>query len=125
MKTHILLIDDDEDELEILTAALHKVPLAFDCIWVQSAEHALQLLNHYSPDYIFIDYNMPKANGLKCLAEIKKMQHAQNIPVILYSTCINEVNSKKAMSLGAFTCLEKPIRFNVLVKQLKEIIKHS
>lgn len=119
-KTHILLIDDDEDELEILTAALNKVPLSFDCMWVQSAEHAVELLNHYTPDYIFIDYNMPKENGLKCLAEIKKMQHMQDIPVILYSTAIDETNSRQAVSLGA-TCLQKQTGINALVKQLKEI----
>lgn len=123
MKTHILLIDDDKDELEILTAALHRVPLAFDCMWVQSAEHAIQLLNNYSPDYIFIDYNMPKTDGLTCLAEIKKIKKVQNIPVILYSTCIDEVSSKKALSLGAITCLEKPTGMNALVKRLKEIIR--
>ena len=122
MKTHILLIDDDEDELEILTAALNKVPLTFDCMWVQSAEHAVELLNHYTPDYIFIDYNMPKENGLKCLAEIKKIKTVRDIPVILYSTSIDEVNSSQALSLGALTCLQKQTGINALAKQLKEII---
>lgn len=122
MKTHILLIDDDEDELEILTAALHKIPLAFDCMWVQSTEHAMQILNHYTPDYIFIDYNMPKSNGLTCLSEIKKLKNMQDIPVILYSNCIDEVNSKQALSLGAVSCIEKPTKMNALVNELKNIL---
>jgi DNA-binding NtrC family response regulator len=121
MKRHILLIDDDEDEFEILRTALFKVPIEFECMWVQSPEHALQLLRSYVPDFIFIDYNMPKSNGLKCLAEIKKLKNVENTPVILYSNCIDEESSEKAKSMGAYT-LEKPTLMNTLVKKLKELL---
>lgn len=122
MKKHILLIDNDEDEIEIFTAALDQIPLSYDCMWVQSAEHAIKLLSNFSPDYIFIDYNMPKINGLECLETIKKIDSVKNIPVILYSNNINEENYNKAISLGAYSCLKKPGMIRTLIGKLKEIL---
>lgn len=122
MKKHILLIDNDEDELEIFTAALNEVPVPCDCMWVQSAEHAIKLLHNFSPDYIFIDYNMPKIDGLQCLESIKKIDTIKNVPVILYSNYINDENNQKAISLGAYACLKKPGLIRTLVRKLKEIL---
>jgi DNA-binding response OmpR family regulator len=121
MKKHILLIDDDEDELSILTAALYQIPLAFDCMWVKNADHALRLLQNYTPDYIFIDYNMPKMNGIKCLEEIKKLENLHETPVILYTTSTDEENRQRAMSIGATAYMQKPNALDALLTKLKDI----
>src|SRR5215212_2357558 len=95
MKKHILLIDDDEDEIEIFTDALEKLPVSFNCTCASNADEAIRMLGKVSPDFIFIDYNMPKVNGLKCLEKIKKTKTARDIPVILYSNYIDEEVNKK------------------------------
>jgi len=67
MNKHILLIDDDKDELLIFTDALEAKPGPgkFECSYAQSTLEAVQMLKHLVPDYIFIDYNIPKMNGLE------------------------------------------------------------
>ena len=84
---------------------------------------ALEILNNSSPGYIFIDFNMPKTNGLKCLAEIKRLKNVEKSKIILYSNYIDDEMSSKAMEFGAFRCVKKPNMINLLARRLKEILK--
>jgi PleD family two-component response regulator len=121
MKKTILLIDDDEDELEIFNGALKQVPFTIECSQALSTEEGIKLLKTFKPDYIFVDYNMPKQNGLICLEGIKKMDDLKTTPVILYSNYIDGEMEKKAMTLGATLCMKKPFMTGILARKLKEL----
>ena len=123
MEKHILLIDDDEDEFEMFTDALAEISIPLKFSWADSAEEALKLMQHFIPDYIVLDYNMPKTNGLLCLAAIKKIPEIAHVPVIFYSTTINHENSSKALELGAVGCIKKPSDNRSLVKCIQPFLK--
>jgi DNA-binding NtrC family response regulator len=122
MTKEILLIDDDADELEVFTEALHSVDKNIQCSQAKDLGEALDFLSYSSPAYIFIDYNMPKVNGLECVIEIKKIEKLENSKIILYSNYITEEMNQRAISLGAYKCVKKPSMINVLIKNLKEIL---
>ncbi len=91
----ILLVDDDDDEHEIFSSALKTIGKAFNFISAKSCEGALHILKTLDPDYIFIDVNMPRINGMTCLQEIKKISRIEKIPVYMYSTQANARMVKK------------------------------
>lgn len=122
MLKHILLIDDDKDELEILNNALEVAGIDSVCAWAPGAEQALMMLQHSIPDAIFLDLNMPRMNGLACLKEIKKIKKLINIPVILYSTCINDETRKRASETGASWCIQKKMSVLALAEDLSTIL---
>jgi len=122
MKKHILLIDDDKDEWDIFRDALLGIPAAFECTWASDAEEAFRRLEDISPDFIFVDFNMPRTNGLQCLAELKKLRNSRDVPVILYSSYIDGENNRKATDMGAYRCIVKPSRIPELTKSLEEIL---
>ena len=124
MTKEILLIDDDADELEVFAEALRSVDKNIRCGQAKDLNEALEFLNHSSPEYIFIDYNMPKVNGLECVIEIKKIQKLAKSKIILYSNYITEEMNERAISLGAYKCVKKPSMVNVLIKNLKEILNN-
>ncbi|HET9824460.1 MAG TPA: response regulator [Chitinophagaceae bacterium] len=122
MPKEILLIDDDTDELEIFTDALNAVDKTIRCTQTRNLNEALQYLRNNSPGYIFIDFNMPKYNGVECLAELKKLTSLANSKIILYSNHIDDEMSQKAIDLGAHLCIKKPSMINVLARRLKEVL---
>lgn len=122
MKKHILLIDDDEDELTIFMGGLDQVNIPYKCTWAKSGEQAIKQLTYLTPDIIFLDFNMPSMNGLDCLAAIKQLPGAQHVPVILHSFPITAELREKGMKLGATICLEKPETMTKLAGILKELI---
>lgn len=124
MTKEILLIDDDTDELEVFTEALRSVDKNILCSQAKDLNEALEFLSYSSPAYIFIDYNMPKANGLEVVSEIRKIDKLEKSKIILYSNYVNEEMNEKAISLGAYKCVKKPNMINVLIKNLREILNN-
>lgn len=125
MTKEILLIDDDADELEVFTEALRSVDKNIQCSQAKDLNEALEFLSYSSPAYIFIDYNMPKINGLEVVSEIKKIGKLEKSKIILYSNYISEEMNRTAISLGAYKCVKKPNMINVLIKNLKEILNNN
>ena len=123
MNNEILLIDDDEDEFEVFNQALHSIDKAIKCTGARDLEEALKFLKYNSPAYIFIDFNMPKTNGLECLVKIKALKKLEKSKIILYSNYIDEEMNAKAIELGAFRCVKKPNMTNLLAKRIREILQ--
>ncbi len=118
----ILLIDDDEDEHEIFSSALKNVSTEFIFLSAVSCEDGLQILSTANPDYIFIDVNMPRINGMTCLQEIKKISRISHVPVYMYSTGMNARDGQKALHLGAVDYIIKPSSISGLSQLLKTIL---
>ena len=119
MNKKILLIDDDEDEQWIFTEALKEISNSITCLYAITAKEGLELSKQSLPDYIFIDINMPFSNGLQCLELIKSDDRLKEIPVIIYSTGINNTVIYAAMNKGAFACIKKENTIDDLAKKLK------
>jgi CheY-like chemotaxis protein len=121
-----LLVDDDPDDQEIFQIALDEIDPGIKLVVANNGIEALQLLKKdpsYIPDFIFLDINMPKMNGIQCLPEIRKFGHLENVPIIMYSTSsdINIINNTK--KLGATEFLVKPTGLRSLVKNLEGFLK--
>ncbi|WP_295116865.1 response regulator [uncultured Chitinophaga sp.] len=122
MVKQIMIIDDDRDELEIFLEALEGVPAPYACTYAQSPEEAMIMLGDLQPDYIFIDFNMPRTNGLECLKAIKKLEQLRDTPLIIYSNSINDATRRDAYSAGAASCIVKPPTIEILTSMLKNIL---
>jgi CheY-like chemotaxis protein len=125
MKQHILLVDDDKDEMEILTDALRKVAINCKCTWAKDSLHALEILAYLKPDIIFVDYNMPKMNGIVCIRAIRQLTGYSEVPLVLYSNLNDEAIFKEALAAGVTTCLRKTASFNELCQNLHDLFKKS
>ncbi|MFD1605313.1 response regulator [Flavobacterium artemisiae] len=120
------LIDDDQDDREIFSAALDAADPSCQCMTAESAESALRILDEeadYAPDFIFLDLNMPLMDGRACLAELRKRPKIDNITVIIYTTSSHSKDIEETRRLGASHYLVKPASFNGLVTFLKALLE--
>jgi len=122
MPKEILLVDDDPDELEILTDALHAVDKTITCAQMKNLKEALEYLQHNSPGYIFIDLNMPTVNGMDHLSELKKLGAAGKSKIVLYANYINDDIAQRALDIGAYRVIKKPNMIDLLARKLKEVL---
>lgn len=122
MKTHILLIDDDADELNILIEALDLTGIGYKCTWASSGQHALEQLSYLSPDVVFLDINMPGMDGFTTLARIRSLPDTQKLPVILYSTTITDAYARRALAFGVSHCLQKQYSLESLAHHVSGIL---
>jgi CheY-like chemotaxis protein len=118
MRKTILLVDDDEEEFYIIKLALDMAEINYQCVWAEGLEQAKELVKDVQPDFIFIDINMPRYNGINCLKQLKQEEQLHDSVFVMYSTYISEDDHKMALQLGANHCIHKPENVKVLRKQL-------
>jgi len=120
----ILLIDDDEDDQELFQLALRGTGINIECKVMASAREALLSLemNPTDTDLIFRDLNMPLMTGQQFLAELKKRQPLNGIPVVVLSTSSDSETIFQAKNLGAKNFFTKPSDFHELKKILQTIL---
>jgi CheY-like chemotaxis protein len=73
---------------------------------------------------IFLDYHLPKRNGLDCLQQIKSHPRYQNIPVVMWSTTCLQGKALEASIERAYHFFEKPCSKKDLIEALRTILLH-
>ena len=89
----IFLVDDDSDDQEVFSMLMDEICPRADCVSAGDGNTALEILlgdPPFTPQFIFLDINMPGMNGMECLREIKKTERLREIPVYMYSTSREE-----------------------------------
>ncbi|HVI55711.1 MAG TPA: sigma-54 dependent transcriptional regulator [Luteibacter sp.] len=103
----ILLIDDDHDFRTTLAVTLgsmgHEVLVAHD------GEEGLAMLQEAPIELAFVDYRMPRMDGIAFLRRRQEHARLQAVPVVMLTAFASGQNTIDAMSLGAFDHLTKPI----------------
>ena len=123
-RKNCLLVDDDRDDQDIFKFALNKVFPEFRCIIADDGDIAMRILQQQdrSPEFIVMDINLPRLNGLDCLAAIRKIHDLQEIPIFMYSTCGQSDIIQKCMSLGASGFYTKSSNLTDLENSLRDIV---
>ena len=119
-KTKILVIDDDEIVRQVLEMLLKD--LGYEVISSNDPYEAISIfdLNKDSIDLVISDMIMPKLNGKELFYRIKEIK--KNLRFILLSGYTkNNVDEKFLNDIDLF--LEKPIRKDVLEKEIKKCLK--
>jgi CheY-like chemotaxis protein len=62
---------------------------------------------------------LPCYSGIDILRQIKTDPDVSTIPVIVYTTSMNQYDIKKSLELGAIDYIIKPIRCSILLEKLK------
>jgi len=121
MQKTILLVDDDEEEFFIIKLALEMAEFDCRCVWANGLDQATKMVNELQPDFVFIDINMPRYDGISCLKRLKQLEQLRQAVFVIYSTYISETDYKNALHLGAACCLHKPENIHTLLKQLDRL----
>ena len=103
--SRILIIDDDPAFCTLLRNFLNKQ--GFETKEAYSAKEGIREVYDESYDIVLIDYRLPDMDGLELLKNIKKRYF--HLPVIIMTNYANIKTAVKAMQLGAFEYVTKPI----------------
>lgn len=113
----ILVVEDEPAQREMLVGFLrkegHKVEEAED------GKKALEILKKHSFDVLLVDQKMPGMSGIEVLEEAKRLQPESDVLLITaYGTVQDAV---KAMKLGAYDYITKPVDLEELLMVLERI----
>ena len=115
----VLVVDDDK----VLQGSV-KQALEYHHFFVDTADNGREALNKVTAgeyDLVVMDVNMPEMDGIEALEQIKK--YNPSIIVLILTAYSNVGDAVKAVKLGAFNYLEKPITSENLVALIKRALK--
>ncbi|MDE2293882.1 MAG: response regulator [Gammaproteobacteria bacterium] len=119
MRKRALIVDDSKSARVVLSRMLEKYGIEVDM--AESAEQAIQYLEHQRPDAIFMDHLMPGMDGLQAVKVIKEDPRNATIPIMMYTSQEGELYVGQARALGAFGVLPKQVRPVDVSKVLYEL----
>ena len=123
--THVLLADDDKDDLDDFMEAFNSLQLNIEVLAVKNGIDLMEYLNDPStkiPDLVFLDLNISKKSGLECLIEIRKIKQLKNLTIVIYSTSSSEKDMEDTFVNGANVYIKKPAHLTVLKKLLSQVL---
>jgi CheY-like chemotaxis protein len=117
---HILIVDDDADDREIIKDAFISSAEEMEYIFLENGDRLIEYLEKHvasnPPSLVLLDLNMPGKDGRESLKEIKCDKRFQHIPVIVFTTSSSHRDRLMAYELGANCFITKPDTFNKLVE---------
>ncbi|MBI3853286.1 MAG: response regulator [Verrucomicrobia bacterium] len=120
MKTKsILLIEDNPDDEELTLRALRKGGVLNDVVVARDGVEALEFLfasgKHaqrdpsQQPAVVLLDLKLPKIDGLEVLRRMRANARTQLLPVVIFSSSLEEQDVMEGYRLGANSFISKPV----------------
>ncbi len=120
-KTHILIVEDDQDFAESMADTLelhgHEVQLAV------SGEEAVSVFKEKDFDIAFMDVKLPGKNGVESFLEIKKFKPEAKV-VMMTAYSVNQLLDE-AVENGAWSVLHKPFNMEHVLEMLNRIKQYG
>ena len=81
MEKKILIVEDEDDIIEFVSAALEEN--GFATVAARNGEEAMEKIRQSRPDLIIMDILMPQQSGIQMYRDLKFSDSLKDIPVIV------------------------------------------
>jgi DNA-binding response OmpR family regulator len=127
---HILLIEDDHDDISFLKDALDENNVNYKLETLTKGDQIIPYLQQHQqpPDLIIMDLNLPKLHGREVLCKIRENKNFKTVPLIVLTTSSLPEDINFCRSNGADNFITKPSGpegFNELIRTLLHIMTQS
>jgi len=117
LKATVLIVDDQRELRDFLYCTLKD---KYSVATIGAAEEAFSYMAEHPVNIVLIDFNIPDIDGMAALAEIKK--NYPNTKIIMMTGNAPPDMREKALNLGVFAFLMKPLNIAELIKTIDEAL---
>lgn len=118
--TKIAIIEDDPTINQMYRMKFEGE--GFEVEVADDGEHGVELVEHFSPDFILLDLQMPSMDGAEALTEIRKLSNAKETPVIILTNLGEEEAPKSLKTLNIHSYI---VKANLTPRQVVERVKEA
>ncbi|KEY20260.1 response regulator transcription factor [Kaistella antarctica] len=119
----ILLIDDEEDILEILSYNLEKE--GYLVTTATNGNDGIELAKEIIPDLILLDVMMPEKDGIETCQELRLIKELKNTLIVFLSARSEEFSQLAGFEAGANDYVVKLIKPKVLTSKINALLQLS
>jgi PAS domain S-box-containing protein len=115
---HVLIVDDDRDTLDLLSAALTQRSARVTT--ASSAGEAIRALKFFRPDVLISDIAMPGEDGYELLQKVIALDTVPAIPAIAITAYAKQEDKERALAAGFQRYLAKPVELGEFINAVAE-----
>lgn len=119
---HILLVEDNEDDIELTRLAFDQNRIANRLDVVKNGEQALSYLfgrdeyehkmNEPLPAVVLLDLKLPGLHGLEVLEQLRANSATKYLPVVILTSSSEQEDMLGSYERGANSFIRKPVDFD-------------
>ncbi len=117
----VLLVDDEDDILDLLTYNFRRAGLATET--ALDGQTALEVARRQPPDLVVLDIMMPRMNGHDTCRAFRQDQRLRHIPVLMLTALSGDDDHIKGLDVGADSYLPKTASIRVIISQAKALLR--
>ena len=121
MNKKILIAEDEEDILELLSTILGDFG-DYEILYARDGEETLRIARVDNPDIILLDIQLPKLNGYEVCKLVKSDPTMSQTKVLMISGMAQNSDWQKAREAGADSYIIKPFSSIELVEKVEELL---
>jgi len=114
----VLIIDDEPAILEVLSTYLQDE--GFAVITAADGAQAIELAIAQQPDLVVLDLTLPTLSGVEVF---RRVRAEMDVPVIMLTSRVNEVDRVVGLELGADDYIGKPFSPREVVARIKTVLR--
>jgi two-component system phosphate regulon response regulator PhoB len=122
-REHILVVEDEESILELITYNLRKD--GYHATGVMSGEDAIEEASEQLPDLVLLDLMLPGLNGLEVCKKLKGNKKTESIPIIILTAKGEEADIVAGLEMGSDDYIVKPFSPKVLLARIKAVLRRN
>ncbi len=113
-----------EDEAAVARGLVYGLEIeAYDVLWVQTGEEALERVHEYNPHLILLDIRLPGISGFDVCRQLR--DEGFRMPIIMLTARDEEVDKVLGLELGADDYIVKPYSLRELVSRVRAQIRRA
>lgn len=120
MGKKILIIDDDYNIVKKTKEELLKA--GYTVLVAYNAKEGVKKIKEEAPDCILLDLVLPDESGFKVAQDIRSLPEFKDTPIIATSLKHEEVDKHIAAKSGITVYIEKPIDYQRLLFDIKDVL---
>ncbi|MGF6214429.1 response regulator transcription factor [Comamonas sp. 4034] len=114
---HILIVDDDPDQLRLLIAALRNT--SYRVSVALNGDQGYARASILIPDIILLDVRMPRRNGIMIARLLKNNPLTQHIPIIFLSAMTEKDERVEGLRAGGVDYIGKPFHLEEVLERIR------
>jgi len=123
MAYNILIVDDSAVTREILTRSLRLCGMPLGEVYhAANGQEALRVLDEKWADLVFTDINMPVMDGMEFVAELRKRDDWERLPVVVVSTEGSKGRMDELESTGIAGYIRKPFTPEQVAEMVQRVM---
>ncbi|MGB5290434.1 MAG: response regulator [Lysobacterales bacterium] len=115
----ILIVEDEAKIASLLRDYLEKIG-GYQTHWVDRGDEALAAFEKVSPDLVLLDLMLPGMDGLEVC---KAIRLKSQVPVIMVTALVEEIDRLLGLELGADDYICKPFSPREVVARVKAVLR--